>query len=84
MWMWVRSLASLNGLSIWRCHELWCELQMWLESGVAVAVVQASSCSSDWTPNLGTSIGHGFGPKKVEKSKEIKESELRVPRWPSG
>ena len=43
----VRSLASLCGLGIWRCHELWCrwrchELwcrwQTWLGSGVAVVV----------------------------------------------
>ena len=35
----VRSLASLSGLSIWPCRELRCRLQMWLESGIAVAVV---------------------------------------------
>ena len=28
MRMKVRSLASLNELRIWRCHELWCRLQM--------------------------------------------------------
>ena len=27
MRMWVRSLASLSGLEIWRCCELWCRLQ---------------------------------------------------------
>ena len=43
----VRSLASLSGLEIQRCHELWCRLQMRLGSGVAVAVVQAGSYSSD-------------------------------------
>ena len=26
-------------LRIWHCHELWCRLQMWLGSHVAVAVV---------------------------------------------
>ena len=36
---WVRSLASLSGLRIWRCLELWCRLQTWLGSGVAVALV---------------------------------------------
>ena len=36
MKFWVRSLASLIGLRIWHCHELWCSLQMWLGSGVAV------------------------------------------------
>ena len=45
-WIWlasmttqVQSLASLNGLKIWRCHELWCRSQNWLGSHVAVAVV---------------------------------------------
>jgi len=27
-----RSLALLNGLRIWHCHELWCRSQMWLRS----------------------------------------------------
>ena len=26
---------------------LWCRLQMWLRSGIAVALAQASSCNSD-------------------------------------
>ena len=43
----VRSLALLSGLRTRRCHELWCRLQMWLISCVAVALVQASSYSSD-------------------------------------
>ena len=30
-----RSLASLGGLGIWRCHELSCELQTQLGSGVS-------------------------------------------------
>ena len=34
---------------------------------VAVAVVEASSCSSNWTPSLGTYICHGSGPKKTKK-----------------
>ena len=37
--VWVRSLASLSGLRIWCCSELWYRSQMWLESGTAVAVV---------------------------------------------
>ena len=40
---------------------------MWLGSGVAVAVVQAGSCSSDLTPSLGTSVCCGYGPKKTKK-----------------
>ena len=38
MRLWVRSLASLSGLRIRRCHELWCRLQKQLGSRVAVAV----------------------------------------------
>ena len=38
---WVQSLASLGGLRIWRCRELWCRSQMWLGSCVAVAVAVA-------------------------------------------
>ena len=35
----VRSLASISGLRIRRCQELWCRSQTWLGSGIAVAVV---------------------------------------------
>ena len=63
------SLASLSGLRIWYCHELWCRLQLRLRSGVAVAV--ASSCSSNSTPSLETSICLGCGPKKQKKKKFI-------------
>ena len=31
-------LASLNGLKIRRCREVWCRSQTWLKSGVAMAV----------------------------------------------
>jgi len=40
---------------------------MRLGSSVAVAVVQAGSCSSDSTPSLGTSICCGCGPEKKKK-----------------
>ena len=59
MRLWVRSLALLSGLRIQRCLELWCRLQMQLRSHIAVAVVWASSCGSDLTPSLGTSIPLG-------------------------
>jgi len=39
MRLWVPSLASISGLRIRRCHELWRRLQMWLRSHVVVAVV---------------------------------------------
>ena len=51
----VRSLASLSGLRIQHSCELWYRLQMQLRSCVAVAVVWASSYSSDLTPSLGNS-----------------------------
>ena len=35
----VQSLALLSGLRLQRCPELWCRLQTWLGSGIAVAVV---------------------------------------------
>ena len=35
----VRSLASLSGLRVRSCLELWCRSQMLLRSGVAMALV---------------------------------------------
>ena len=71
MRMQVRSLASLNGLVIWCCHEL-CRSQMQLGSCVAMAVVWVGSCSSSSTPSLGTSICCGCSPKKQKIKKERK------------
>ena len=39
MWLPVQFLASISGLRIWYCHELWRKLQRRLGSYVAVAVV---------------------------------------------
>ena len=66
----VPSLASLCGLRIRRCRELWCRRQTRLRSHVAVALGWASGRSSHWTPSLGTSMCHGCGPKKRKKGKE--------------
>jgi len=65
----VPSLASLSGLRIQCCCELWCRSQMRLILDDAVAVVEACSYSSYWTPSLGTSICHKCGPKKQKKKK---------------
>ena len=46
MRLWVQSPASLSGLRIQHCRELWCTSQTRLRSDIAVAVVQAGSCSS--------------------------------------
>ena len=67
MRMQVRSLASLSELRIWHCRELWCRLQMWPGSSIAVAVVQDSSCGSDSTPSLETSICCRCGPAKEKR-----------------
>ena len=49
---------------------------MRLESGIAVAVALAvaGSCDSYWTPSLGTSICHGYGPNELRKTKENKQT----------
>ena len=47
--------ASLSGLGIRHCREPWCRSQTQLGSHVAVAAVQAGSCSSDQTPSPGMS-----------------------------
>ena len=46
--MWVWSLASLSGLRIWRCHKLWCRLQMWLRSHITVALVRLAAAAPIW------------------------------------
>ena len=70
MRMQVRSLALLSGLRIWSCHKLWRSSQTRLGSCVAMAVMQAGSCSSDLTPSRGTSICCGCRPKKTKKKKK--------------
>ena len=66
----IPGLASLSGLRIQRCDELWCSSQMRLRSCIAAAAVQAGSCSSNKTPSLGTSICHRCSPKKKKKKKK--------------
>ena len=69
MRMQVRSLASLSGLRIRRCHELWCKshdaARIWCCCGCGVA----AGHSSDRTPSLGTSMCCWCGPKKTKKKK---------------
>ena len=63
----VQSMALLSGFRIQHCCELWCRSQTRLRSCIAVAMVQASSCSSNSTPILGTSVCHKYGPEKQIK-----------------
>ena len=67
MQMWVRSLALLSGSRIQHCHELWYRSQMWLGSGITVAVAQATSWSSNETLSLGTSTCQGTALKRPKK-----------------
>ena len=46
---------------------------MQLGSYVAMVVAQASNCSSNWTPSLGTSICCMCGPEKRKKKKNFRE-----------
>ena len=72
MRMLVQSLALLSGLGICRCHELWCKLQIGFRSLIAVAMAQASGCSSNLTPSLGTSMSCGCSPKPPPQKKSSK------------
>ena len=64
MRMWVQS--GVSGSVIQPGHKLWCSLQMWLRSHIAVAVVQASSSSSNLIPSLRTYTYHEYMPKNNE------------------
>ena len=79
--MQVQSLASLSGLKIWLCCNLWCRLQMQSGYGVAVAVAQACSCSSDSTPSLGTSVCHRYSHKKKKIKGHMGGKHCRFEEW---
>ena len=70
------SLASLSGLRV--CIAVSCDVG----SGIAVAMTQAGSCSSDSTPILGTSICRRCSPKRTERKEGKKENESK-PHCPS-
>ena len=80
MRIWVRFLALLSGLRIQCYHELWCRLQTWLGSHVAVALAVASSCSSNSTLSLATSICHRCSPEKQKKKKKKEKKERKKRR----
>ena len=69
------SIPGLSELRIWRCCELWCTLQLWLGSCVAVAMTVAC-CSSDLIANLktyATGLALKSKKKKKKKKKKLKE-----------
>ena len=68
MKMQVQSLAPLSGLRIQYCNELGHHrLQIWLRSGIAMAMMYAGSCSSNLTFSLGTSTCLRCSPKMKNK-----------------
>ena len=82
----VQFLALVSGLKIRHCRELGvghrCSLDpslLWLWLGPAV-VAQAGRCSSDSTPNLGTSICHECSPKE-KKKRQIKNKWEEIKIW---
>ena len=66
---WVRSLVLLHGLRIRRCPELCCGLQMRLGSHIAVAVVEAGSCSSIQSLAFELPCAMGAALKKTKQNK---------------
>ena len=67
----VRPLASLSGLRIRCCRELWRRLQTWLGSRVAVAVVWPAAAALI-RPLAQTSTGRGCGPKNQKTTKKLR------------
>ena len=69
-------VGSIPGLTQWiKDPAVSCRgrLQTRLRSGIAVAVVEVGSCSSDLTSSLGTSICCRCGPKKRKRTKRKKK-----------
>ena len=64
------SLASLSGLRIQRCRELWCRSQTRLRSRGAVAALQAGGYSSNSAPAWELPYARGWSPEKDKKEKE--------------
>ena len=71
MRLWVLSMASISGLRIPSCPELWRRLQTRGSDPALLWLVYASSCSSDLIPSLGISECHRCGPKKRQKKKKM-------------
>ena len=74
----VRSLASLIGLRIRHCCELWCRSQMWVRSGVAVAVVWAGGCGSDSTLAWEHPYPAGAGLKRQNKQTNKQTTKQKI------
>ena len=64
---WVRSLASLRGLRIWRCHELWCR-------PAVVALIGPLA----WEPSFAASAALKKRPKKRPPPKTNKQTNKKT------
>ena len=72
------SCGGAAEMSLTRNHEVSSSIPrraQWVKDLVllraVVAMEEAGSCSSDWTPSLGTSICHRCSPKKQKQKKKI-------------
>ena len=84
MRMWVCSLALLSGLSIWHCCELWCKLQTWLGSCVAMAVWlwhRPAPVAPIWPLVWERSCATGYKQKKKKISADMEWFPGYVVRW---
>ena len=77
MRMQVRSLASLSGLRIWCCHELWCRSWRSSDPGLLWLWYRPAAASLIQT-SLGTSICHQCSPKKLKKNKKYLEGSENI------
>ena len=76
---WVQSVALLSGLRIWCCRELWCRVQTWLGSVVAVAVaaVIAPIQPLAWEPSYAVGAALNKQTNK-QKTKKIQQKEMNL------
>jgi len=65
----VRSLASLSGLRIWHCCELWCRLQTWLWYRLAATALIGPLA---WEPPYAT----GAALEKAKRQKKKKKPKI--------
>ena len=79
----VQSLALLSGLKIQCCHDLWGSLQMWLGSGVAVALgslaAEAPIRHLAWEPPYaaGVTLKRTKKDKKKQQQQQQKKKVMR-------
>ena len=68
----VQSLASLDGLRIQHCRELWCRSQTWLGSQIAVAAHRPEAAAP--VQPLAWELPCAIGAALKKKKKKIKEN----------